>query len=156
MSPSFAQTQADSFRNDVSGSLPSQLLSSPESGLIVCSSSARILHINGPARALMALFGTSYEFWPQMAPQSLPSIVREFCYEVLSHLQRRVHAQDWAQFEMRRICHMTAPSLLLRGFGVPTTTNREIRIILTLNSLPCTTQDSQPHHPPANLQTAVQ
>jgi predicted DCC family thiol-disulfide oxidoreductase YuxK len=73
--------------------------------MIVFSSSARILHMNGPARALMALFGTSHELWPQMAPESMPSILTEFCYDVLAQLQRRIEAQDWTQFEMRRICH---------------------------------------------------
>lgn len=112
------------------------LLSSLDSGMIVFSSSGRILHMNGPARALMALFGTSHELWPQMAPESMPSIFTEFCYDVLAQLQRRIEAQDWAQFEMRRICHMVTPSLFLTGFGVPNSTNGEIRVILTLTPLP--------------------
>ena len=143
---SFQQNQFNSPQNDVSGSqevalqgtgsIPQPLLSSPDSGMIVFSSSARILHMNEQARALMALFGTSHELWPQMAPESMPSILTEFCYDVLAQLQRRIEAQDWAQFEMRRICHMVTPSLLLTGFGVPNSTNGEIRIILTLTPLP--------------------
>ena len=134
------------------------LLSSPESGMIVFSSSARILHMNGPARALMELFGTSHELWPQMAPESMPSILKEFCYDVLAQLQCRIEAQDWAQFEMRRICHMVTPSLLLTGFGVPNSTNRELRIILTLNPLPstpCAAADSRHLHPPTDLHVPV-
>jgi hypothetical protein len=126
--------------------------------MIVFSSSARILHMNGPARALMALFGKSHELWPQMAPESMPSILTEFCYDVLAQLQRRIDAQDWAQFEMRRICHMVTPSLLLTGFGVPNSTNREIRVILTLNPLPsapCATADSWHLHPPADVLAPV-
>jgi len=149
------QIQANSPQNDVSGSPP---LSSPDSGMIVFSSSARILHMNGPARALMALFGKSHELWPQMAPESMPSILTEFCYDVLAQLQRRIEAQDWAQFEMRRICHMVTPSLLLTGFGVPNSTNREIRVILTLNPLPstsCTAADSQHLHPPTDVLVPV-
>jgi len=114
--------------------------------------------MNGPARALMALFGKSHELWPQMAPESMPSILTEFCYDVLAQLQRRIEAQDWAQFEMRRICHMVTPSLLLTGFGVPSSTNREIRVILTLNSLPsspCTAANSQHLHPPADVHVLV-
>ena len=116
--------------------MPQPLLSSPDSGMIVFSSSARILHMNGPARALMALFGASHELWLQMAPESMPSILTEFCYDVLAQLQRRIEAQDWTQFEMRRICHMVTPSLFLTGFGVPNSTNGEIRVILTLTPLP--------------------
>ena len=112
------------------------LLSSPDSGMIVFSSSGRILHINGPARALMALFGKSHELWAQMAPESMPSILTEFCYDVLAQLQRRIETQDWTQSEMRRICYMVTPSLLLTGFGVPNSTNGKIRIILTLTPCP--------------------
>ncbi len=125
MPRSSPQNQANSPQNDVSepeetarrgtGAMPQALLSSPDSGMIVFSSSARILHMNGPARALMALFGTSHELWPQMAPESMPSILTEFCYDVLAQLQRRIEAQDWTQFEMRRICHMVTPSLRTRS-----------------------------------------
>ncbi|MBU6434660.1 MAG: hypothetical protein KJS98_15235 [Nitrospirae bacterium] len=134
------------------------LLSSPQSGMIVFSSSARILHMNGPARALMALFGKPYELWPQMAPESTPSILTELCSDVLAQLQRRIEVKDWAQFEMRRICHMVTPSLLLTGFGVPNSTNRELRIILTLHPLPstpCAATDSQHLHQPADVQACI-
>ena len=123
--------------------------------MIVFSSSARILHMNGPARALMALFGKSHELWPQMAPESMPSILTEFCYDVLAQLQRRIETQDWVQFEMRRICHMVTPSLLLTGFGVQNSTNHEIRVILTLTPLPSgpsAAADSWHLHPPAGIQ----
>jgi hypothetical protein len=134
------------------------LLSSPDTGMIVFSSSARILHMNGPARALMALFGKSYELWPQMAPESMPSILTEFCYDVLAELQRRIETQDWAQFEMRRICHMVTPSLMLTGFGLPNSTNRELRVILTINPLSstcCATANSRHPYAPANVQAPV-
>ncbi len=109
-------------------------------------------------RALMALFGKSYELWPQMAPESMPSILTEFCHDVLAELRRRIETQDWAQFEMRRICHMVTPSLLLTGFGVPNSTNRELRVILTINPLSstrCAAADSPHLHPPANVHAPV-
>ncbi len=137
---------------------PPPLLSSPDSGMIVFSSSARILHMNGPARTLMALFGKSHELWPQMAPESMPSILTEFCFDVLAQLQRRIEAQDWAQFEMRRICYMVTPSLLFTGFGVPNSTNHELRVILTLTPLlstPYAATDSQHLHPPADVHASV-
>ena len=106
----------------------------------------------------MALFGKSHELWPQMTPESMPSILTEFCYDVLAQFQRRIEAQDWAQFEMRRICHMVTPSLLLTGFGVLNPTNREIRVILTLTPLPstpCSATDSRHLHPPADVHASV-
>ena len=93
--------------------------------------------MNGPAHALIALFEESHELWPQMAPESMPFFLMEFCRDVQAQLQRRIETQDLAQFEMHRICHMVTPSLLLIGFGVPTSANREPRIILTLNPLHC-------------------
>jgi hypothetical protein len=132
------QNQADFSQGAVSGldTRHQPGSSSPNSGMIVFSSSARILHMNGPARALMSLFGASHEHWPQMAPESMPSIITEFCLDVLAQLRRRAEAQDWTQFEMRRTCHMVTPSLLLTGFGVPSSSTREIRVILTLTPLP--------------------
>jgi hypothetical protein len=134
------------------------LPSSPDSGMIVFSSSARILHMNGSARALMALFGKSHELWPQMAPESMPSILTEFCHDVLAQLQHQTEAQDWAQFEMRRICHMVTPSLLLTGFGVPTSPSHELQIILTLNPLPttpCATMNSGHFHSQADAHVSL-
>ena len=159
VSPLFQESPLQCRANDVltateavsqgTDTMPQSLLSSPDSGMIVFSSSARILHMNGPARALMALFGDSHELWPQMAPESMPSFLTEFCRDVLAQLHRRVETEDWAQFEMRRICHMVTPSLLLRGFGVPHSAGHELRIILTLDPL-----RSLPHpgNSPASLQ----
>jgi hypothetical protein len=168
MQRSTLQNQGNSPQNDVSeraeaglsrtGGLQRVLLPSPDSGMIVFSSSARILHMNGSARALMALFGTSHDLWLQMAPESMPSILTEFCGDVLVQLRHRVEAQDWAQFEMRRICHMVTPPLLLTGFGVPNATNREIRVILTLtplSSMPCAPENSRHPQSPAGIRASV-
>jgi hypothetical protein len=73
---------------------------------------------------------------------------------VLAQLQNRIETQEWAQFEMRRICHMVTPSLLLTGFGVPNSTGRELRIILTLDPLPSTPDsftDSQDYSQPDDV-----
>jgi hypothetical protein len=168
MPRSSQKSQEGNPQNDVSGiketpphethAMQQPLLSSPDSGMIVFSSSARILHMNGPARALMALFGKSHELWPQMAPESMPSILTEFCYDVLAQLRHRIETQDWAQFEMRRTCHMVTPSLLLTGFGVPNSTNHELRVIMTLSPLPsspCATADSWHLHPPTDLHVPI-
>ena len=155
------QQNRDTFsQNAVSGAemRQSPLLSSSDSGIIVLSSSARILHMNGPARALMSLFGTSHEHWPQMAQESMPSIITEFCLDVLAQLRRRIEAQDWTQFEIRRICHMVTPSLLLTGFGVPSASDSEIRVVLTLTPLSSTSHtatDTRLFHPSTDVHTSA-
>ena len=168
MPRSTLQNQGNSPQNDVSetpemglsrtGAMQQFLLPSPDSGMIVFSSSARILHMNGSARALMALFGTSHELSPLIAPESMPSILTEFCGDVLVQLRHRVEAQDWAQFEMRRICHMVTPAILFTGFGVPNATNREIRVILTLtplSSMPCAAEDLRHPQLPVDIRASV-
>ena len=108
---------------------------SSDAGLVVLSSSIRMLHINSRARSLMALFGEAHELWPHLSPESMPAILIEFCGDVFTELQRQVGSHRWAEFEMRRICHMVTPSLLLRGFGMPSKDGREPRMVLTLQ--PC-------------------
>lgn len=108
---------------------------SSDAGLVVLSSSIRILHINNRARALMALFGEAHELWPDLSPESMPAILTEFCSDVFTELQRQAGSHEWAEFEIRRICHMVTPSLLLRGFGMPSKNGCEPRMILTLQ--PC-------------------
>jgi len=106
-----------------------------DAGMMVISSSMHILHMNGPARALMAHFGAAYERWPHLSPESMPSILTEFCDNVLSELRRHADSQEWTALDIRRVCHMVTPALLLRGFGMPETDGRDPRMILILQ--PC-------------------
>jgi len=106
-----------------------------DAGMMVLSSSMHILHMNGPARALMAHFGAAYERWPHLSPESMPAILTEFCDNVLSELRRHADSQEWTALDIRRVCHMVTPALLLRGFGMPETNGRDPRMILILE--PC-------------------
>lgn len=114
-----------------------------ESGMIVFSSPTHILQMNGQARSLMALFGESRNAWTLPAHESMPSILSEFCRDVLEQFRGRIDAHDWAQFEMRRVCHMVTPPLLIRGFGVPDSVSQHPRVVLTLHRL-----GPAEHHPP--------
>lgn len=106
-----------------------------EPGMIVFSSPTQILQMNGQARSLMTLFGDSRSAWTLPTHESLPSIFTEFCRDVLEQLHSRTDAHDWAQFEMRRVCYMVTPPLLIRGFGIPDSASEHPRVILTLHSL---------------------
>lgn len=101
-------------------------------GVILLSAPTRILHMNGQARALMALFGGAHSLWPNLAPESMPTILVEFCREIVVELARRAQGAQWEQCEMHRVCHMITPPLLLRGFGIPVAPDREPRMILLL------------------------
>jgi hypothetical protein len=110
-------------------------LSPVDTGMMVLSSSMRILHMNGQARVLMAHLGVACELWPHLSPESMPAILIEFCGHVLSELRRQAGSQQWTALEMRRVCHMVTPALLLRGFGMPETDGWDPRMILILQ--PC-------------------
>ncbi|BCA55116.1 hypothetical protein W02_22560 [Nitrospira sp. KM1] len=101
-------------------------------GMIIFSQAARILHMNNQARMLMGLFGEVHGLWPNLATESLPSTVAELCSEILSELHCRTQTEDWVQIEIRRICHMVTPSLLLKGFGMPGSSNGDSWMIVTL------------------------
>ena len=68
----------------------------PDAGMMVLSSSLRILHMNGQARVLMARLGVACELWPHLSPESMPAILTEFCSHVLSELCRQADSQQWA------------------------------------------------------------
>lgn len=106
-----------------------------DAGMMVLSSSMHILHMNSQARALMAHLGVACELWPHLSPESMPAILIEFCGHVLSELRRQAGSQEWTALEMRRICHMVSPALMLRGFGMPEREGRDPRMILILQ--PC-------------------
>jgi hypothetical protein len=91
--------------------------------------------MNGQARSLMALFGESRNAWTLPTHESMPSILIEFCRDVLEQFRGRTGVRDWAQFEMRRVCHMVTPPLLIRGFGIPDSACQHPRIVLTLHTL---------------------
>jgi len=106
-----------------------------ESGLIVFSSATHILYMNGQARSLMPLFGESRDFRTLPAHESMPAILTEFCRDVLEQFRAQSGAHDWAHFEIRRVCHMVSPPLLIRGFGVPDSVSPHPRVVLTLHRL---------------------
>lgn len=128
------------FDSPANGSIPAPAGSSyssatGDSGVIVFSSPTHILHMNRQARSLMALFGESRNAWTLPTHESMPSILIEFYRDVLEQFRDRIGLHDWAQFEMRRVCHMVTPPLLIRGFGIPDSASQHPRVVLTLHTL---------------------
>lgn len=104
----------------------------PDTGLLVLSSSHQILHINAQARKLMALFGQAYENRSCIPLESMPKIITEFCEKVFTELRRQTDHRNWPEVDVRQVCHMVKPALLLRGFGMPPAEGHEPRIVLVL------------------------
>ena len=102
-------------------------------GVLLISSSPRILHMNHRARTLLKMCGEARE-WPDPGLECMPSILKEFCRDLLSELARRGD-RDWPHFELRRVCHMMTPPLLLRGFAVsPASPDRAAQMMLTVQA----------------------
>ena len=110
--------------------------STTDAGLMVLSSSMRILHINDRARTLLSLFGETCELWPNLSPEAMPAILTEFCSHVFAELDRQSCGHEWTGHDLRRVCHMVNPALLIRGFGMPSSTGQEARMILTFQPCP--------------------
>lgn len=113
--------------------------SDPDAGLLVLSSSHQIILMNAQARKLMALFGQAYELRPCISPESMPRIITEFCEKVFTELRSRPNHHNWSEVDLRQICHMVRPALLLRGFGMPPAQGQELRMVLVLQ--PCSPLD---------------
>ncbi len=116
---------------------PAHRQSSPTSvsGVIVLSSGTRILHMNPQAVALTALLGGTAPSEPVTCTDALPTLVGEFCREVLQHLETCGDGEDWTQFELRRLLHCSTPPMFLRGFGVPGSTDCSPRIVVMLQPI---------------------
>jgi len=117
--------------------------SDPDTGLLVLSSSHQIIHMNAQARKLMALFGQAHELRPCISPESMPRIITEFCEKVFTELRSRPDHHNWSEVDVRQICHMVKPALLLRGFGMPPAQGQEPRMVLVLQ--PCSPLDGFPY-----------
>lgn len=104
-------------------------------GVILMSASHRILQMNHRARALLKMFGEAHDLRPDLGPECMPAMLTQFCRDLMSELDKRTSQLDGAQFELRRVCHMVTPPLLLRGFAMSASTDRQTRMILTLQ--PC-------------------
>src|SRR5262249_31156156 len=110
-------------------------------GVLLLSTSPRILQMNHRARLLLKMFSEALGCGNDVGPEGMPLMLTEFCRDLLSELERH-DKRDRAHFELCRVCHMVTPPLLIRGFAVPSgSTDRPARLILTVQT--CS--------PPSNL-----
>jgi len=87
------------------------------SGILVFTTSLQVLHRNPQAlelsqRISQAETGTA-------SSDRLPKAVTDLCHEVRSGLQIRIDAEDWAQFQVRRLIGDGYKPVVLQGIGVP-------------------------------------
>lgn len=115
-------------------------------GIVVFSSSLKLLHKNRRAEELTALLAAK-----DAAPSSdiLPASLRHVCDAVLESLSRCRPATAWVQISERQSAGEPVRSVLIRGFGLRRETHTEsARIVIVLEERPFgdtpTTQATSP------------
>ncbi|MGQ0810943.1 MAG: hypothetical protein ACT4OO_06940 [Nitrospiraceae bacterium] len=106
-------------------------------GIAVFSCSGRMLHFNERAVLLSHLLndgGMTYEDSSTRSPLP-PKEVVDLCRDILHRLQQRMKAEDWTEFEVKRVVGATNRPIVLRGFGVPDRKAQErCRVVITLQA----------------------
>ncbi len=114
-------------------------------GVIVFSPSMRLLHMNEQALVLSRTLN-SVQDQPQDGgggASALPEALRDFCNEIVESLNHRIEAEDWTQFEIKRIAGPPEQPILLRGFGLPDRLEHQrSRVVITLQAMPISSSPS--------------
>lgn len=107
------------------------------SGIIVLSMARQVLHANRTAVGLAGLLSDDSLLESDATPVlHLPPSLRDFSQRVLIQLEKRIAAEEWAQFEIKQIIRAAGGEFLLRGFGLPDKVRRQqSRILLTLQPI---------------------
>ncbi len=108
------------------------------SGVIVFSSSMRLLHMNEQALVFSRMLNCAQDH-PQDGGGDiclLPEMLKDFCDEIVESLNQRIEAEDWSPFEMKRLAGPPEQPILLRGFGLPDRLERQrSRVVITLQAM---------------------
>ena len=105
-----------------------------ETAVLVLSMDGRVLHANEQAREIAPLLTDSPPRLETSTAESLRHPLLDLFYDVLSHLEKHIAAEDWTSFERTRIIHWESGLVHLRGVGIPDQARRQqSRIILTLH-----------------------
>jgi hypothetical protein len=109
------------------------------SGIIVLSMTRQVLHANQWALGLVRLLSAdSSPMFPDKPLLQLPPSLLEFAEQVLIHLEKRIAAEEWTQFDVKQILRVSGQEFLLRGFGLPDKARRQqSRILLTMQPSAC-------------------
>jgi len=103
-------------------------------GIMVFSSSLKLLHKNRRAEELMALLTAKDAGF---SSDLMPAAVHRVCHSILESLSRRRPAPAWVQVSERQSAGEPVRSLLIRGFGLRRETHTEsARIVIILEERP--------------------
>ena len=99
-------------------------------GLLVISSSSRVLHLDEQASQLL---GDLQRQEQRAGVTGLPPSVETFCSEIRDVLSDREEADDWRPFEVKRSVGQSPQAMTLRAFVFPSRSSvAQTRILVTL------------------------
>lgn len=99
-------------------------------GLLVLSSSSRVLHLDEQASQLL---GDLHRQEQRAGATGLPPSVETFCSEIQDVLSDREEADDWRPFEVTRSVGQSPQAMMLRAFVFPSRSSAaQTRILVTL------------------------
>ena len=86
-------------------------------GIMVFSTTFQLLHVDPRAQELCRRIVQSQHGTP--ARGVVPLVVMEFCGDIRQAIQSRTAANDWEQFQLRKLAGTVQRPILLRGYGLP-------------------------------------
>ncbi len=99
-------------------------------GLLIISTSSRVLHLDEEASRLL---GDLHRQEQRAGATGLPPSVETFCSEIRDVLSDREEADDWRPFEVKRSVGQSPQAMTLRAFVFPSRSSiAQTRILVTL------------------------
>ena len=86
-------------------------------GIMVFSTTFQLLHVDPRAQELCRRIVHSQHGTP--AKGVVPPVIMDFCAALRQTMQTRTAANDWEQFQLRKLAGTVQRPILLRGFGLP-------------------------------------
>lgn len=126
-------------------------------GILVCSPTIQVLHVNRRALELAARIG-QVEVGTVRSLLSTPVV--GLCAQVLEALTSRIAAGIWDPFEVRRFVGEPGRRVLLRGYGLPDRNSKDCsRVVIVLeedlSGWAKVTEQAETSHQPSKLEKAV-
>lgn len=99
-------------------------------GIMVFSTTFQLLHTDPRAMELCRRMTQTQHRTP--ARGVVPPVVMEFCLEIRKTIQARTAADDWQQFQLRKLSGTAQRPILLRGYGLPDSSGIDMSRILIM------------------------
>jgi DNA-binding NarL/FixJ family response regulator len=99
-------------------------------GIMVFSTTFQLLHVDPRAQELCRRIVQSQHGTP--AKGVVPIVVMDFCVEIRQAIQARTAANDWDQFQLRKLAGTVQRPILMRGYGLPDSSGIDMSRILIM------------------------